>query len=902
MNIHIPTVDELIQVVKSQNHEEERVIIAEIMRIFQTRNLTAQRQLIEQCPSFQVKEQLLSVIDLNNQASHINTLGLMAISYSLTSSPELSVVFGKAGYFLGKDNYCKNSESSLSQEILCTSLTQSVLGCATALYYLGQYEELLKFSEIAFLWLVKEEESLLKISTDDSSKAMVRDNINSLKLLLIETNIKIQKYPEDENLMINIAEDHKIIITEDQLRLSDRYRFKRLKSLRDKLAAGAQCLPLEQERGSQTFDKVFDDASEQLNEVVNLAKYHISQFDQQKERSFCIINEITYIQTFIEQQKSEMSFKSELTLSQRTGTAAIEISNLMANLMATLGFLSEIDQIKQKIRTACSIFLDPDKERDPILLQYSLETLQYVQRWTKARSYLEEECEALWGISICYRRQESNELDANLKPKYTEKSVESLQALRENIELIRSRIEDPYKRGHWINRYEYLFQILCWQLYRLDRPLELLEAIEGAKGRVLADVLTKKEGKPVPDFDFSTSVRQLPTLMKQFGAHYLTYLVDDDETFAVLIAKDGSFHIHAIEVGKTQLKELLSHKEQSYDPLDPRNWGRQKPSRGSKKSVPNLSECLAPFVSWLESYAENGLIQKNDHICYSPDESLHLIPLHYLPFLGKPLIYHCSVSRIHGAAALVELLKQPSQRPSQLTAVYVPAQSDLSNPKNSAQKIEDMRSTAYWLKESKNMTGRILSEKSADVSTVTKLPFSHSLVHFSTHGIFPSEYDQTMEYDQNTDKNINPYNSSGLVLAINGELPQDDQGDQDDQREKCTLLTPKVIIDENLDFSGSHVTLQACVSGKAREGIGGDAIGLDWALMLANASSILSTHWNVDVSGARLFSEKFYQYWLFENQNSRAQAWQKTVLDLLESQETCTPYYWAAFSLSGDWR
>jgi len=134
------------------------------------------------------------------------------------------------------------------------------------------------------------------------------------------------------------------------------------------------------------------------------------------------------------------------------------------------------------------------------------------------------------------------------------------------------------------------------------------------------------------------------------------------------------------------------------------------------------------------------------------------------------------------------------------------------------------------------------------------------------------------------------------VLAREGKLPEDGNG------KEGTLLTPKDIVERKLNFAGSHVTMQACVSGKAKEGLGGDAIGLDWALMLAKASSLLSTHWNVDAGGARLFSQKFYQYWLFENHNSRAQAWQKTVLDLMESQKTSSPYYWAAFSLSGDWR
>jgi CHAT domain-containing protein len=164
------------------------------------------------------------------------------------------------------------------------------------------------------------------------------------------------------------------------------------------------------------------------------------------------------------------------------------------------------------------------------------------------------------------------------------------------------------------------------------------------------------------------------------------------------------------------------------------------------------------------------------------------------------------------------------------------------------------------------------------------------LIHFSTHGIFPSEE------KQNQNDTVNPYHASGLVLAKEGQLPKDGDG------QGGTLLTPEEIIKGKLNFAGSHVTMEACVSGRAKEGIGGDAIGLDWALMLAKASSLLSTHWNVDAGSSRLFSQTFYQYWLFEKNYSRAQAWQKTVLDLMKSQATSSSHHWAAFSLSGDWR
>ena len=109
------------------------------------------------------------------------------------------------------------------------------------------------------------------------------------------------------------------------------------------------------------------------------------------------------------------------------------------------------------------------------------------------------------------------------------------------------------------------------------------------------------------------------------------------------------------------------------------------------------------------------------------------------------------------------------------------------------------------------------------------------------------------------------------------------------------LLSPARVM--NLDVSGSHVTLQACVSGLMREGVGGDALGLEWALMLRNADSILSTHWNVSARESSAFCISFYKQWL-ATRKSRAAAWRRSCLALKGKGAL----QWSSFSLSGDWR
>ena len=82
----------------------------------------------------------------------------------------------------------------------------------------------------------------------------------------------------------------------------------------------------------------------------------------------------------------------------------------------------------------------------------------------------------------------------------------------------------------------------------------------------------------------------------------------------------------------------------------------------------------------------------------------------------------------------------------------------------------------------------------------------------------------------------------GLMLAAEEKLPVRNVKDPNSHVFTKHLLTPKKILDKdinpNLNFSESHISLMACVSGLSKEGIGGDALGLEWAFLLAGASSL----------------------------------------------------------------
>ncbi|MEH2306820.1 CHAT domain-containing protein [Nostoc sp.] len=878
------------------------VDINDIVRIFKSRDIAAQRAFIEACPSSRFKNTALSTI---NSYSFLDTtlmgLNLLAETYCEGIDCELGITLSKAIYQLFQEAF----EATPRNSHLMNAGT-SAINCVKGLHALGRHSELIKFTTNAIQYL--------EAKTDKSQHdihQIIQDDILKLLQSQIEAHINLIQFDEAEKLL---KQARQILPAKQSDKLEGQLKEKKLKSNKQLSQASQEPKSYFLEKQENEFQEFArKDASElppQLSNtdvIVNLLgdyekgiqsmKYLVSpeeanlfdllleQIKQEIEVLPNSMNQEELKQWFVQQRSQPIPkdaewFNSFAEQFQQYPQIDLfkdqSIRNLVIDLISGGG--EQLNQLQnwKRISNARDILIDPVKGKDPEIIEQLIPILIEARNWAKEHNFSKDENSALWWLFCCYSRTRREE-----------QAIEILQTLRTNLETIRSTISDPQKRAGVMRSFPYLFGNLCQLLYRLDRPVELLEAIEGAKGRVLADVLTRYSHQPVPDRSFSATVQQLPTLMQAVNAHYISYFVDDDETFAVLVAKDGSLHARSIPIGKTTLQEWLDYKhdKDERNPINPKNWGNKY--RGGK--VPDdLPERLAPLVSWLEE--ESNLVQQGDHICYCPDEQLHLIPFHYLPFRGEPLVRYVSLSRTHSALALTELLNRKTVRPNQFTVVQVTAQKDQDSP----EMVEAFQQVAKWLNNKKLRGDELIGEK-ADLSVVLRLPFAQRLVHFATHGIFPNKDDKNKE--------INPYEYSGLLLAKDGRLPSSSQ-----QGANATLLTPEQVLEHRprLNFWGSHVTMQACVTGLAKEGIGGDALGLEWAFFQVGAISLLATHWNVHAEWVAKFSVKFYQKWLFE-QASRAKAWRETMLELImdsqhESLLYPKPYYWAGFSLSGDWR
>jgi CHAT domain-containing protein len=513
--------------------------------------------------------------------------------------------------------------------------------------------------------------------------------------------------------------------------------------------------------------------------------------------------------------------------------------------------------LRARIRNASAIFVHGKPDQDTI--RQSLGELEQSLVEARRAGIAEHENDALWGIYQC-----------NSRLGQPRQAADALIALRGSLERLRRGIQDPMRRGGVFGTYQYLFNALCEQLYKSGRTAELLEAIESSKGRVIADRLTASSGSVVDDAAIYRGVAQLPALTQRERFHYLSFFVDESCVYAVLVSKQGTLHAPApVPLSDSELRAAAAR-------VGPAQW---------QAGVPPPPKQLAPVVAWLADLLTQGVLETGDHICYASDDDFNNVPLHYLAFGEGILLDHFSLSRVHSAFHLQRLLDQAARgAPASFTGFVVPMQGDLQRP-GADLFLKNLDAPLKWLADH-GQKGRAIRLAEATPAAVAREALAHRVVHFSTHGWFPPQ-------------GGNPYRDSYLLLADDHGLPE--QGRLDSGRH-TGKLTPASIIEAGLDFANSHVSMMACVSGLAKEGIAGDTLGLDLAFIQAGAASLISTHWEVSAAAAARFFTRFYARWI-DDEQPRATAFRETMLELLKGDHSPGSLrQWAAFSLTGDFR
>jgi len=162
----------------------------------------------------------------------------------------------------------------------------------------------------------------------------------------------------------------------------------------------------------------------------------------------------------------------------------------------------------------------------------------------------------------------------------------------------------------------------------------------------------------------------------------------------------------------------------------------------------------------------------------------------------------------------------------------------------------------------------------ANRATATSADLSqYRYVHFATHGFLDSQHPEL----------------SGILLSM-----FDEQGEPQDG----FLRAHEVF---NLKLAAELVVLSACQTGLGKEVKGEGLVSLTRGFMYAGSPRVVVSLWSVSDVGTAELMTRLYKGMLKEGLRP-AQALQAAQLSMFKEKRFASPFYWAAFTLQGEWR
>jgi tetratricopeptide (TPR) repeat protein len=149
----------------------------------------------------------------------------------------------------------------------------------------------------------------------------------------------------------------------------------------------------------------------------------------------------------------------------------------------------------------------------------------------------------------------------------------------------------------------------------------------------------------------------------------------------------------------------------------------------------------------------------------------------------------------------------------------------------------------------------------------------YRIVHFATHGLLDSEHPEL----------------SGVILSL---------FDEHGRRQDGFLELNEIY---NLNLPAELVVLSACQTALGKDVRGEELVGLTRGFMYAGARRVVASLWKVDDSATAELMGQFYREMLGKGARP-AEALRAAQLHMWRQPRWRSPYFWAAFTLQGEWR
>lgn len=241
------------------------------------------------------------------------------------------------------------------------------------------------------------------------------------------------------------------------------------------------------------------------------------------------------------------------------------------------------------------------------------------------------------------------------------------------------------------------------------------------------------------------------------------------------------------------------------------------------------------------------------------------------PGSGEPLVARHEIVALPSVSVLGEIRREVAGRPTASKDLWVLADPDFGNAFERLPYTGDEAAAIMKLEPSAVM---VQGRQATRAAVLTGDLRDYRFLHFATHGSFAA----------------GDPGGGRLVLA---------QVDPQGRREPNGFLHLADIY--NLDLRADLVVLSACRSALGREVRGEGMMGMTRGFFYAGAERVLVSLWNVDDRAAAELMGRFYRGILIDHLSPSAAL--RTAQDAIRRQaRTEAPYYWAGFTLQGEWR
>jgi len=348
--------------------------------------------------------------------------------------------------------------------------------------------------------------------------------------------------------------------------------------------------------------------------------------------------------------------------------------------------------------------------------------------------------------------------------------------------------------------------------------------------------------------------------------------------FAVSADRSRPIETRLIPIGEKELRKRVLNFRASIEDPKPES---QSALRQEAKSLYEL--LLKP---------SEALIGKSERILLVPDGPLHMLPFAALVRTeGDYLIEWRPLHTAVSLTAYAELRKPPAQRSPytwELAAFGDPVYPRLETSTSGS--VYGLRTTM-----DRGLQLRRLPFSRAEVESIARLYPGTSqtflgisstenqakalngrarYVHFAAHGF----YDERFPLD------------SAIVLSIPGRAAEG--------QDNGLLQAWEIMATGRMDCE--LVVLSACQTGLGQELGGEGLIGLTRALQYAGARAVVASLWSVDDRRTADLMRRFYVH--LKGGKHKDEALRAAQVEVLKNPLSRRPIYWAAFTLSGDWR